>query len=451
MQARSAILRTVISAIAIATAGPAWATNGHVLHGSGAINASLGGAGIARAFDALGTSLNPATLVGQRNQLSISVELFAPTRSLASSVDAGAFGGQAGPPSDMAGRTRSDSPLSVLPALGGTYMLDTEWRPITVGLVMQGIAGFGVDYDPSSFSDGEPNPILTEQPPNGYGFGRIFSDYKLMTFKLSAAAPITDKFAFGVAIVPAFSQLQNDPFPATTPVDDPNDGDEFPTYPDTGFSTAFGIGFQLGLTYDVSDWATVGLNYSSPLWFNNFRWSVSDEGGTERQIHFNLDYPAIAGLGTAIELSDSTVWVTDVRRIFYADTDGFDRQGFGMDAAVQGFGWKNVWVVGTGIQHAVCESLKVRIGYNYNTPAIADSNTFFNVSAPAVPLHRITAGLGWDVTDSWQVNATYYHAFEETIRGRFIHPQFGEIEGTEVNSRMYEDSFAIQVVRFFGD
>ncbi len=434
-----------IVAITVGQADWAWATNGHILHGSGAINASLGGAGIARAFDVFGGSVNPATLVGLRQQAEMGIEIFLPERSLASSVDAGAFGPSFGPAGDMAGSTKSGSSTSFLPSLAANYLWGQDGA--TLAVIFQGIAGFGVDYGVSDVSSPNANPILTPQPPGGFGFGHIFSEYKLMTLKLAAAMPVGDRLSLGFALVPAMSELQVDPFPATNPVD--ANGDGFPTYPNTPFDKAFGFGFQLGATYDVTERLRVGANYSSPIWFESFDWPVRDEGMSSRHISFNLDYPAIAGVGASYQLRPDTVLVADVRGIFYSDTDGFDKEGFNADGSVAGFGWKDIFVAGVGLQFQPSEQTSLRLGYNYNSNPLPQRLTFFNVSSPAIVQHRITAGAGYDISDNWQANVTYYHAFEESISGPFVGAG-GPIANTSITSSLSEDSVAFQITRFLG-
>jgi len=449
---RISISLVALSAVFLLSAARCEATNGHVLHGSGAINESLGGAGVARAFDVLGASMNPATLRGLRNQATLHLEFFSPDRSLSSNVPAGAFGPSFGPPVDLAGRTRSGSRLSILPAAGISYA--PEGGGFTLAAIFQGIAGFGVDYDPSPLMvagggiNPGANPILTPQPPGGFGFGRIFSDYKLITLKLAAATDLSERLTVGASLIPALSELQVDPFPATNPVD--ADGDGFASYPNTGFDKAWGFGFQLGATYQASETLRLGVNLNSPIWFESFRWNVRDEGTSSRRIRFNLDYPAIASVGAAYQLRPDTILLVDVRRIFYSQTSGFDTEGFAADGSVRGFGWESIWVVGTGVQYTASERLAVRLGYNYNNNPVPSRLSFFNVEAPAIMKQRLTAGLGFTLNDSWQLDLSYYHAFKSTLSGPFVSPA-GPVPGTSVRSQMTEDSLAVQIVRFFGD
>ena len=442
----------VLSAALILSAAPAEATNGHVLHGSGAINESLGGAGVANAFDVLGASINPATLRGIRNQAALHVEFFSPDRYLSSRVSASAFGPSFGPPVDLNGSTHSSGRLSILPAAGLAYT--PENSRTTFGAIFQGIAGFGVDYDVSALTlsgggiNPKANPILTPQPPGGFGFGHIFSDYKLITLKLIAATAVSERLTLGVSLIPALSELQVDPFPATNPVD--GNGDTFPTYPNTGFDKAWGFGFQLGATYQATDRLRLGANLNSPIWFESFRWTVRDEGASSRRIRFNLDYPAIASVGAAYKLRPDTVLLVDVRRIFYSQTSGFDTEGFASDGSVRGFGWESIWVVGTGVQYTANDRLRFRLGYNYNNNPVPSRLSFFNVEAPAIMKHRLTAGVGFTLSDLWKLDVSYYHAFQSSLSGPFVSPA-GAVPGTSVGSRMTEDSLAFQLTRFFED
>lgn len=439
------VVTLFVVAVALGPVDRVWATNGHILHGSGAINASLGGAGIARGFDVFGGSVNPATLVGLPEQAAVGVEIFLPDRTLASRVDAGAFGPGFGPAADMAGGTHSGSSISFLPSLAANHWLGEGGA--TVAVILQGIAGFGVDYAVSSPAGPGANPILTPQPPGGFGFGHIFSEYKLLTLRLAGAVPVGERLNVGFAIIPAMSELQVDPFPATNPVDANTDG--FPSYPNTPFDKAFGFGFQIGASYEVSDHLRLGANYSSPIWFEAFDWSVTDEASSGRRISFNLDYPAIAGVGVSYEIRPDTILVADLRGIFYSDTDGFKKEGFAADGAVAGFGWKDIWVAGAGLQFQATDRASLRMGYNYNSNPVPQRLTFFNVSSPAVVQHRISAGIGWDISDLWQANVTYYHAFEEKISGPFVGAT-GPIANTSVTSDLSEDSVTLQLTRFLG-
>src|SRR5262245_24044807 len=53
----------LLLAVLLLASVPAWGANGHLLHGVGAVNSAMGGAGVALPNDALGAlNLNPALL-----------------------------------------------------------------------------------------------------------------------------------------------------------------------------------------------------------------------------------------------------------------------------------------------------------------------------------------------------------------------------------------------------
>ena len=61
-------------------AADAFATEGYFVHGAGARNKAMGGAGVADSTDATALILNPAGMVGVGTQATVSVSLFSPNR-----------------------------------------------------------------------------------------------------------------------------------------------------------------------------------------------------------------------------------------------------------------------------------------------------------------------------------------------------------------------------------
>ena len=66
----------------------ALATNGHVLHGIGAVNEALGGAGIATSIDAIGSNANNVSSIGflERSDIEFGAGVFVPDRSYFASI-----------------------------------------------------------------------------------------------------------------------------------------------------------------------------------------------------------------------------------------------------------------------------------------------------------------------------------------------------------------------------
>jgi long-chain fatty acid transport protein len=412
------------------------ATDGHFLHGIGAINSAMGGAGVAAPQDVLSAFyLNPAGLMafaGSRADLSF--EMFRPDRSVASA---------AGP---YNGSTRSTSSFTPVPALGFSTRLAND--RVTIGLGAFGIGGFGVNYpvDPT-------NPILAPRP---YGFGQVFSSFQLLKIAPGAAFAVSDRLWIGGALNVDWASLMVDPFAAAAPAADPGP-DGIPRTQDdrayyssaTASDGAFGIGGQIGVIYKPAPTVSLGASYTSTQHFNDFEFNSSfadpnrPDFGTPRPLRFRLDVPAVYAAGASIVPVASLVLSADVRYITYESTEGFKGGAFAPDGSVQGFGWKNIAVGSIGAQLAATERLSLRAGYNYGGNPVPPGLTMINLPAPAITQHHLTLGAGFQATPTVGMHGGYYHAFQNSITGALLNPS-GPIPGTSVTSTLSENSFLVQ-------
>jgi long-chain fatty acid transport protein len=437
-------LAALTSVLFLSTSGTMMATDGHVLHGVGPVNQSMGGAATGVCLDPTGSiAWNPAcTAVFAGKSLDISAEYFIPWRQVRSSVQANAFG-PGFPQANLSGTTKSATNAAILPNFA--FIKRDDGSKIAIHFGLLGVAGFGVDYPASTdFS----NPILTPQPPNGLGFGAIESNYALMKFPIGISYALSERASIGVSAVPAFAMLKVIPSPFAAPEPDPESG--FPQYvssPDS--SNAFGIGFNAGFQYLLTDKIRIGAAYHSPVWFQKFKWDAGLPGGSTREIDFRLDFPATITAGVGINVTESTILAFDARWINYESTTGFKGSGFNPDGSVRGFGWENIWTVGFGVQQALGNKTRFRVGYNWSDNPIPDELTFFNVPAPAIVQHHLGAGVSRDLTETWTLNFSYYHAFLNEGSGPYINPMMGAVPGTMITSRLRENSISFGVSRRF--
>lgn len=276
----------------------------------------------------------------------------------------------------------------------------------------------------------------------------FFSNYQLLKISPSVAYDVRSDLSLGFALNLDWASLGIEPMPIAVP---DCSGPTACFYPSASNQAgAFGIGFQIGLRYQINDRVSAGFAYTSPQWFEEFEWnSVHVDPslpnfGEARQIEFRLDFPQIIGVGVGWRPTSSLLLVTDVRWINYADTKGFDEEGFNPDGSVKGFGWDNIWVVGLGFQARPLDRLAIRGGYNYSQNPVPDELSFFNLPAPAIIEHHLTAGLGIRLTPRAELNLAYYHAFENSGEGSIETPA-GPAPGTSVKNRLSEDSFLIQI------
>ena len=418
----------------------AFATDGHFLHGAGPVNEAMGGADAGLCLDATGSiAWNPAcTARFQGRRFEFHGTIFVPWRSLSSTVNANAFG-PGMPGGTLSGTTTSKTDTSFMPGIAFVYHPSGSANAYHFGMLA--VSGFGVDYPANTdFS----NPILTPQAPNGFGFGRVRSDYMLVTLPVGVARQISERLSVGFSAVPSLSMLQVIPAPFSTPV---TAGSTMPYYLSAGtHAPAFGAGFNLGAHYAFEK-VNLGVSYRSPVWFRDFKWETRDLTGASRNLNFQMNLPQVVSFGTGISPSKTTRVGVDVRWINYENTPGFDEAGYDEDDAVSGFGWKNIWTVGGGIQQKVSKSTKIMAGYNFSQNPIPDKYTFFNTPAPAVVQHHATAGFTQSI-GKVDFTATYYHAFKNSISGPWVSPM-GAMPGTSVTSSMSENSITFGFAKSF--
>ena len=418
------------------------ATDGHFLHGAGPVNEAMGGADTGICLDATGSiAWNPACttkFTGRRFEFHGTG--FAAWRDLSSTVDANAFGPGV-PGTTLQGTTVSHRDASFMPGLAFVYH-----RPGSSNayhFAMLAISGFGVDYDQNTnFS----NPILTAQPPNGFGFGRIRSNYSLLEVPIGISRSLTERLSAGFSVAPSFSMLQVIPAPFAAPV---TGGSTMPYYLSAGNNApALGMGASAGIHYEISQRVSAGVSYHTPVWFQEFTWNRKDLSGVSHTLKFQMNLPQVMSMGIGISPAKKTRLGVDARWFNYANTAGFAKAGFNADGSVAGFGWNNIWAVGGGVQQQISASTKIIAGYNYSQDPIPSKYAFLNTPAPAVVQHHLSGGIVQTLHSGWDVNATYYHAFRNSLNGPWLSSQ-GAIPGTSVTSRMSENSLTIGLARSF--
>jgi long-chain fatty acid transport protein len=409
------------------------ATDGHLLHGVGAVNSALGGIGIASNQSLLGSFFtNPAGLAAfDGTNLEMGFELMKPERTVSSSF---------GP---MSGSTTSDADWTPIPAFGFSTRLDNG---VVIGLAGLGIGGFGVNYaaDPA-------NPILMPRP---NGFGSVYSNFQLMKISPAIAWKAGEKLRIGLAANIDWSSLAVDPMPIAAPDYDPGvdltpgTADDRSFYPSAAAADAvFGFGFQAGLQYALTPTVTLGLAYTSPQMFSDFEFTMTHANpnlpnyGTARTVAFRMDVPAIYGVGVSLRPSDRLEFGLDAKYVTYGSTKGFEEKGYNADGSVRGFGWEDIAVVAAGLQFKPSDRLTLRGGYNYSGNPIPDEQSMFNIPAPAVVQHHLTGGIGFAIANGVELNISAYKALENSIEGAMYRPT--AVPGTTVKSAMSETSLLV--------
>lgn len=389
---------------------PAWAGNGNQLHGIGAVNSSMGGAGVALPNDALGAlNLNPALLTEMDgHKMEFSAELADDDITVKSSVTTpfGVFGGE----------TEHTADPALIPAFG--FTAHKPGSKIAFGVGFLGLAGFGADYPQDST-----NPIFAPQP---FGFGHIYSSYMMMKVPTVVAFQVNDNLSLGAALLVGRASLTARPAGFASP-DCSAGGVCF--VPSADADSAWGFGAQIGLLYKVNDRFNIGASYQSEMDFEDFEWNSAVANpnlptfGTHRKLSLQVNNPGNFVVGLGFMPTDRLKIALDAKQMFFEDAAGFGET----------LGWEDITAYALGVQFQATPRFALRAGWNETDGAIPGEATVFNVASPAVFGSHATVGLGFGVTETLTMNLGYYRALAEEISGPIISPVAGPIPGTNVS------------------
>jgi long-chain fatty acid transport protein len=384
----------------------------------------MGGAATAAPIDAAGAIMwNPASITGlSTSEVDIGLELLLPTEKLSSSIPA--FG--------LQGSTSGEPGVTPIPEIALVHKCtDSCWA---WGVGVGGIAGFQTNY-PSSLT----NPVLTPQPPNGIGLGRLSSLAEYFQVVPTVAYALSPKLSVGIAPTLTIAKLDMNPMVFAAPDNASGGAFNYPTSDGTRYH--FGGGFQVGVYYLPTDTWSLGFCFKSPQWFETFTANITNELGQPETTSVQFNYPMILSLGTAFSGIDRWLFACDVRFFNYAGTEGFGSPAaFGPNGAVLGLGWKNIFSVHTGVQYYFSDRLTLRAGYQFNPSPIDADNAFFNVGSPLIIEHVVGCGLSYRLTEHEILSLAYLHGFQNDVSGPIQVPGFGAFPGTSVSSAISADA-----------
>lgn len=396
--------------------------------GVGPVNRSMAGASTAAPLDSAGAIYwNPATIGAlSGSEVSVGMEFLLPSERLSSAIAANAFGAGL-PPVDLAGSTRGEPGVLPIPNIALVH-LDPD-SCLTYGFGVLSVGGFAANY-PASVS----NPILTAQPPLGFGLGRIEALAQVIQLVPTVACRLTDRFHVGFAPTVTMARVSATPGILAAP-DDAN-GDTFATYePATGTRFHWGGGFQCGAYYEGDDGFNYGVSFKSPQWLEPFRFNSTDELGNPRVLDFDFDYPPIVSLGLSYVGNPCWVLACDVRYFGWSGTTGFGESGFRPDGSVAGLGWRDIWSVHIGAQRQIACRTFLRMGYSYNENPVTEDVAYFNVASSSITQHVLYAGFTTGITRSIDVHFSFMVGFENESSGPFVSPA-GPVPGATVTNEL---------------
>ena len=467
---RMRLLSSAVIATALLATSAAQATNGYFKIGYGAKNRGMAGTGIAYGQDTLASAVNPAALAGIGTRIDAGMEIFNPKRKGA--VDARGLS-VTNPPfpfvtTDLQGAKASRNSGAeefAIPSVGFANDWGNGWQ---TGLAFVANGGLNTRYSNNlyttaftpvigqSSSNSFPSPPSPSGPSGfagllefGFGvdpnqidaaMGQLFTNENLgpslgvnlaqLLITPTVAYSFNDKHSIGFSPIIArqsfrayglglFQAFSSDPDNVT------NNGNDY----------AWGYGGRIGYMGNFGDFS-VGLAYTSRIYmqeFDDYAGLFAEQG--------DFDIPSTYGIGVAYRATPKLTIAADVSRINYGDIDSLANDGPTANEFLSafatvlsngtapgqsisnplgsndgwGFGWDDATVFKIGANYEYNKNWTFRAGYNYSEVPYDDDQALFNVLAPAVVEHHLTAGFTYNQNEHSQWTVTYMRAFNNDV------------------------------------
>jgi long-chain fatty acid transport protein len=439
-------------AVAVASAmvipSTVFATNGMIPMGFGAKAKGMGGASIALPQEASAAANNPAGMVHIGNRIDLGAELFRPDRT-------GEISGNAHPllppgAANFRAEANNDA-VALIPEGGFNKMINNQ---TSFGVSIVGVGGMNTNYDSIVMFNGAAGPNET--------------GVDLMQVKIipTIAYKFNDKHSVGVGVeigYQLFKAYGLQAFTGTNSMPTGNPGQFFDqqassspaNVTNNGYDGALGIGFSLGWQGQINDKLTLGATYHSKnnmQEFDDYKGLFAEKG--------DFDMPSWFGLGLSYKVSPKLTVAFDFTRTMYSDVDAISNElvvsappgfpsGFNMfapgtmlgDDKGSGFAWEDINVFKLGVAYEVNQNLVVRAGWSHGENPIDESQTFFNLLAPATIEDHFNIGATFVLANKSELTVYAYHAFNHELKGSGSIPAaFG---GGEANIEMSQTAFGL--------
>lgn len=340
------------------------AANGDQYAGYGVTAMGMGGASIANPVDATAAVNNPAGMgaIGSRVDGNVMVTV-----------------GQLR--SNVHGANNNDDIFLLLPGFGANYQYSPD---VTFGITAAGY-GAGVDY-------GKPIPA----------FGT--SNVKSALSQLILSPTTTYQFApghyLGFSVKLGYESLMLrglENFGAA------NDTDH-----------ALGFGFGVGYLGIIEPNLRLGLNYTSPVWFQKMdaHEDIIPDG--------RLNAPQQAGAGLAYDWGNWTI-AFDYVWLNWASQKTFNNSltqgGVPGSSNGPGFGWQNQNVFRLGANYKVNRRLQLRTGVSLANHQVPNDEAMLIAICPCNQSKSVTTGLTYAISKNLEVSGSYMYDLRHITKG----------------------------------
>ena len=283
-----------------------------------------------------------------------------------------------------------------------------------VGIAAYGNGGMNATYD---------RPIFDNDPTRQTGI-----DFSQLFVAPSVSMKLNEKNSIGASLNLVYQRIKINGTAAFAPFSsDPT------SLSNNGYDSSTGAGVSLGWQGKISDKVTLGLAYRSKTRmseFDKYSGLLAEQG--------DFDIPSMITAGVSIKATPKTTIALDYARIKYTDVASISNQN--NTAALQGqllqgtapqdlvgpklgddqgagFGWEDQNVIKIGVKHQLNNKVTLLAGYNHGKAPIPETETAFNVLAPATVEDHLTLGMEYQLSKNSNIAFQYMHAFENTIKG----------------------------------
>jgi len=352
----------LVSALALAIAPAAYATNGLAPTGLGQIHKAMGGTAVGNPENTMTMATNPAAASFIEDGFDVGLELFVPVRE------------------SVVGKryTGNGTAAFLIPESGYKKTLSNG---LSVGLTSYGNGGMNTDYGISPYE----NFPMPHPPGSPTGIG---IDFKQIFISPTVSKKIGANHSVAIAV-----NLVGQTFKSRGVV-----------APNTvGTDTATGIGATLGWMGKISPNVTVGLSHRFKTKMSKFKNHTGMFGSTDGK----LDVPGATTVGVSFKVSPKTKVAIDLQRIYYGKVKAIE----------DNFHWDDQDVIKLGVKHQVNNKVALMGGLNYGKSPITPENAVHSLLAPAVSEMHLSLGADVKLNKHSSVSLSYVHAFENAVTG----------------------------------
>lgn len=375
---KSLLVASVLLAI---SSQSAFATNGMSAHGFGTTQKAMGGAAVAGSDNAMNAATNPASMSFGEDNWTVGMEIFQPDRNASDSAGT-AFNGN---------QTKS----FVVPEAAYQRKLNDKH---SVGVAVYGNGGMNVDYDKAIFS------MVNK---------KAKQDLSQLFIAPSWSMKLNDKHSVGASLNIGYQRLNVEGVDAFAGI-----SSSAGNLTDRGYDSSTGVGATVGWQGQVLPDVKMGAAYRTRTYmskFDKYKGLLAEQG--------DLDVPAQVTVGVSIQATPKTTVAADVQHIYYSDVKSIGNKNntatgvqLGTDNGA-GYGWDDQTTLKIGVKHQLKQNVALMAGYNHGNSPISESETAFNILAPATVEDHVTLGAEWSNTKKSKWTAYYMHAFENEIKG----------------------------------